>query len=196
MPLIKPTPLVAANRLIDRLLASMLDNVPGASRVCLNGFGDENGLTAIKRLRYKTSNIISRQKRQATLWPPNQPLMEQEAFLPALRAGHCSLIRASDLNAEPARDFLHALDATCALVCPAADLAGDLVGAVFMLWDADDRPPEGEELMALMALGVRVGGQIAAVLDLCDHASAQPAVAFRRMKPPTFPVGTVATARG
>jgi hypothetical protein len=176
MPPTKPTPLVAANRLIDRLLASMLDKMPGASRVCLNSFGDENSLATIKRRRCNSPNIVSTQKRQVVLWSPIQPLSEQEAFLPALRAGDCSLIRASDLKAGPARDFLHALDAACALVCPAADLAGDLVGAVFMLWDGDGRPPEGEELVALMALGVRVGGQIAAVLDLCDHASAQPAL--------------------
>jgi hypothetical protein len=36
----------AANRLIDRLLASILDSVPGASHLCLNGFGEENGRTA------------------------------------------------------------------------------------------------------------------------------------------------------
>jgi hypothetical protein len=55
----------------------------------------------------------------------------------------------------------------------AADLTGELAGSVSLVWDDNDRAPESAELAGLMALGVRVGGQIAAVLDLCHHLSAR-----------------------
>jgi hypothetical protein len=167
----RPTPITAAHRLIDRLLAAMLDSVPGASRVCLNGFGEENGLTAVRRRRHKSAKTVSCKHRLAGLPPPDRSLTDEEMFLPASRAGYCSLLNASDLPAAPARDCLRSPGASSVLVCPAAGLAEKPAGAVLIVWDCNGPPPEEAELIAPMALGVRVGGQIAAVLELCHHAS-------------------------
>jgi hypothetical protein len=145
--------------------------VPGASRVCLNGFGEENGLTAIRRRRSKSANTVACKHRLAGLPPPNQSLTAEEVFWPASRAGYCSLPDASDLPAASARACLRSLGASRVLVSPAANLAGEPVGTVLIIWDGDSRRPEETELIAPMALGVRVGGQIAAVLELCHHAS-------------------------
>jgi hypothetical protein len=74
--------------------------------------------------------------------------------------------RVGELRAVSIRARFEALGATTVLACPAADVQGKMVGAIFILWDSTDPVPEGAELRRLTAAGQHLGGQIAAVLDL------------------------------
>lgn len=157
----------AANKLIDQLLESMLVRAAGASRVHLNVIHNGvTGLTGTGLLRYDVTNSVAGPGRLAGTAVTNQPLSDWSDFLPALLAGQCSSHRITDLHAMSIRARFEALGATGVLVCPAADVQGKTVGAIFILWDGTDAVPEGDDLRRLMAAGQHLGGQIAAVLDL------------------------------
>ncbi|MFL5289870.1 MAG: hypothetical protein ACJ8AW_55155 [Rhodopila sp.] len=96
----------------------------------------------------------------------NQPLSEWSDFLPALISGQCSFHYVADLRAVSLRARFEASGATSLLVCPAADVQGRIVGAIFILWDGADMAPAGSDLRELMAVEQQLGAQIAAVLDL------------------------------
>jgi hypothetical protein len=157
----------AANKLIDQLLQSMLERAPGAARVRLNVIHNGvTGLTGTGLLRYDTTNTVAVPGRLAGPSITNQPLSEWSDFLPTLISGQCSFHRVVELRAIALRARFEAFGATSVLVCPAADIQGRIVGAVFILWDGADMPPIGPELRALMAIEQHLGAQIAAVLDL------------------------------
>ena len=157
----------AANKLIDQLLETMLVRAGGASRVRLNVIHNGvTGLTGTGLLRYDVTNTVAAPGRLAGAAVTNQPLSDWSDFLPALLAGQCLIHRVADLHAISLRARFEALGATGVLVCPAADVQGKIVGAIFILWDGADAVPEGEALGRLMAAGQHLGGQIAAVLDL------------------------------
>ena len=157
----------AANKLIDQLLESMLVRSAGASRVRLNVIHNGvTGLTGTGLLRYDVTNSVAAPGRLAGVAVTNQPLSDWSDFLPALLAGQCVTHRAADLHAVSIRARFEVLGATSVMVCPAADVQGKIVGAIFILWDGTDPVPEGDDLRKLMAAGQHLGGQIAAVLDL------------------------------
>jgi hypothetical protein len=157
----------AANKLIDQLLEAMLVRATGASRVRLNVIHNGvTGLTGTGLLRYDVTNSVAAAGRLAGAGVINQPLSDWTDFLPALLGGQCSMHRVNDLHAVSLRARFEVLGAASVLVCPAADVQGKTVGAIFIVWDNADRVPEGEDLRRLMAAGQHLGGQIAAVLDL------------------------------
>jgi hypothetical protein len=157
----------AANKLIDQLLESMLARATGASRVRLNVIHNGvTGLTGTGLLRYDVTNSVAAPGRLAGAGEVNQPLSDWTDFLPPLLAGQCSLHRIADLRAVPIRARFEAFAATSVMVCPAADVQGKTVGAIFIFWDGNDPVPDGDDLRRLMATGQHLGAQIAAVLDL------------------------------
>lgn len=157
----------AANKLIDQLLETMLARATGASRVRLNVIHNGvSGLTGTGLLRYDATNGVAAPGRFAGATETNQPLSDWSDFLPPLLAGQCSFHRIGELHGVSIRARLQSLGATSVLVCPAADVQGRTVGAIFVIWDGNDTAPEGDDLHRLMAAGQHLGGQIAAVLDL------------------------------
>jgi hypothetical protein len=157
----------AANKLIDQLLATMLERATGASRVRLNVIHNGvTGLTGTGLLRYDMTNAAAAPGRLAGSTITNQPLSEWSDFLPALISGQCSFHYVADLRAVSLRARFEASGATGLLVCPAADVQGRIVGSIFILWDGADMAPAGSDLRELMAVEQQLGAQIAAVLDL------------------------------
>jgi hypothetical protein len=157
----------AASRLIDQLLETMLERAPGASRVRLavihNGV---TGLTGTGLLRYDITNTATAAGRLPGQTAINQPLSEWSDFLPVLLTGQCSFHRVADLRALALRARFESYGSTSVLVCPAADVQGKTVGAVFVSWDAADSLPTGADLRSAMTSELHLGAQIAAVLDL------------------------------
>jgi tellurite resistance protein len=157
----------AANKLIDQLLESMLARAAGASRVRLNVIHNGvTGLTGVGLLRYDVTNSVAAAGRLPGMGVTNQPLSDWSDFLPALLAGQCSLHRIADLHGVSIRARFDSFGATSILVCPAADVQGKTVGAIFIFWDGNDPVPDGADLRGLMTDGQHLGSQIAAVLDL------------------------------
>jgi hypothetical protein len=157
----------AANKLIDQLLGSMLARATGASRVRLNVIHNGvTGLTGTGLLRYDVTNSVAVAGRLSGSAVSNQPLSDWSDFLPALLAGQCSLHRIGDLHTVAIRARFETFGAASVLVCPAADVQGKTVGAIFIFWDGNDPVPDGDDLRRLMAAGQHLGAQIAAVLDL------------------------------
>ena len=86
----------------------------------------------------------------------DQPLSDWSDFLPALLAGQCALHRILAVRtAAPAFGFPSSRPFTV-LVCPVGGPDGQLLGAIFIMWDGDAQPPEQVALRRLMAEGKRV----------------------------------------
>lgn len=157
----------AANKLINQLMESLLARAPGASRIRLSVIHNGvTGLTGTGLLRYDDTNSIAAPGRVAGPEVTNQPLSDWSDFLPTLLSGECSFHRSADLHGISLRARYEAIGVTSLLVCPAADVQGKTVGAVFLLWDGNDSAPTGDAMKALMAAGQHQGAQIAAILDL------------------------------
>jgi len=157
----------AASRLIDQLLETMLERAAGSSRVRLNVIHNGvTGLTGTGLLRYDVTNTATAPGRLAGPAVVNQPLSDWSDFLPSLIAGQCSFHRVAELHALALRARFESFGAANLLACPAGDVQGKTVGAVFVLWDGNDPVPAGAELKALTVSGQHIGAQIAAVLDL------------------------------
>jgi hypothetical protein len=157
----------AANRLITPLLETMMARAPRAARVRLSVIHNGvTGVTGTGLLRYDDTNSVAAPGRVAGGSVTNQPLSDWSDFLPSLLAGQCSFHRAIDLHGLALRARYEAFGVTSMLVCPAADVQGKTVGAMFVLWDGTDAVPDGDELKDLMVAGQHMGAQVAAVLDL------------------------------
>lgn len=156
-----------ANRVIDGLLTTLIDHAPAAARARLdiihNGV---TGVTGIGLLRYDITNSIAGPGHTPTPLALNRPLAEWSHLLPGLLAGQCGTYAAGDLLGTAFRQRLEPMNTGTFLVCPAADMQGRLLGAVFVFWDAGAPVPEDQALRQLMALGKEAGTQIATVLDL------------------------------
>ena len=147
----------AAHRLIKQLLKAILEASGSASRVCFGVIGEvEPRQQAV--IEWIASSRSHQKPREG-----GQPIADWDAFLPALSEGLCAMLpRPNALT----RVCFQAFSATSMLVCPATDEHGRLAGALFILWDRNEAPPQAEPLGRLMAAGKRVGGQIAAVQAL------------------------------
>lgn len=157
----------AANKLINQMMETILARAGGASRVWLSVIHNGvTGLTGTGLLRYDDTNGVAVPGRVAALAVTNQPLSDWSDFLPTLLAGQCSYHRSAELQGLSLRARLESIGVTGLLACPVADVQGKTVGALFVLWDGSDQPPNGEELKELTGAVQHQGGQIAAVLDL------------------------------
>jgi hypothetical protein len=169
MPQTEPRQLIAASRLIDWLMKTVLDLSPGAARLRLTRIRD-----GAEWPSYDVINSVAARGRWIGAMLQNQPLSDWRDFLPALLAGQCALHRIVEVrSAAPAFGFPSARPSK-ALVCPVAGSDGRLLGAIFIVWDGDIRPPGRVALRHLMAAGERLATQIAAVLDLCGELSRPP----------------------
>jgi hypothetical protein len=152
--------------LIDQHLQTLLLRAD-ASRVRLavihNGV---TGLTGTGLLRYDFTNSVAAPGRSPGGSEQNEPLSNWAEFLPVLLTGQCVMARVAELHSSALRAGFEAFGATSVMVCPAADVQGKSVGALFTFWDSSDQPPDGKVLSDLMESGRHVGAQIAAVLDL------------------------------
>jgi hypothetical protein len=163
----------AANRLIRHLLVSLLHQASCAALVCLNVFDTDDKQWELDRPYYRVTNSSRFGRRQDSLARQMPSVLNWEALLPSLRAGRCPVLRVADLRAGPVPDRLSRTAASRTLVCPAADPLGDLVGAVFIAFEGRNGAPRGAELRHLSNAAARVGGQIAAVLDLAGRVRAR-----------------------
>jgi hypothetical protein len=159
--------LAEANRVIDRLLESLLDKTRNVARVRLdvvhNGV---TGVTGLGLLRYDTTNAIAGAGHAPGPLVQNRPLTEWGGFLRDMLEGHCQLYVPDELRSSALRGRLETLNVGTILVCPVIDVQERLLGGVFMLWDTGTRTPEGPDLEALMTKAQLVGRQVASVLDL------------------------------
>jgi hypothetical protein len=157
---------VAANKLINQILESIMLRAPGAPRASLSVIHNGvTGMTGVGLLRYDDANSVAAAGRLAATVVSNQPLSDWSDFLPDLLAGDCTFRRTA--NCEACRCArLESYGVTSLLVCPAADVQGRTVGAIFFIWDAHDQSPDASQIQALLEAGQHQGSQIAAVLDL------------------------------
>jgi hypothetical protein len=166
MPQTEPRQAIAACRLIERLMKTVLDLSPGAARLRLARI--RNGT---EWPSYDVTNSIAARGRWIGAMQQDQPLSDWRDFLPALLAGQCALHRIVEVrSAVPAFGFPSAAPSRV-LVCPVAGTDGQLLGAIFIVWDGHGQPPERVALRGLMAAAKRLATQIAAVLDLCGELS-------------------------
>lgn len=158
---------VSANKLINQVLENILIHAPGASRASLgvihNGV---TGMTGTGLLRYDDTNSVAAQGRIAGTIVSNQPLSDWSDFLPSLLAGQCGFYRTADMKGAAIRARLESYGVTNVMVCPAADVQGKVVGAIFIMWDANDPLPNDVQVKDLILAGQHSGAQIAALLDL------------------------------
>jgi hypothetical protein len=157
---------IAANRLIRRLLAALLDQAPYAALVCLNVIDADDKQWELDRRYFRVTNGVGLRKRQDALVRRMPPVPNWESLLPLLRDGRCPLLRVADLQTGPMPQRLPPTATSDVLVCPVADLRGDLMGAILIVLDRRHGSPRGAKLKHLAAAGARAGGQIAAVLAL------------------------------
>jgi hypothetical protein len=158
---------VAANKLINQILESIMLRAPGASRASLSVIHNGvTGMTGVGLLRYDDTNGVAAPGRLAATVVTNQPLSDWSDFLPDLLAGDCTFRRTSELRGLSLRARLESYGVTSLLVCPAADVQGKTVGAIFVMWDAHDQLPDASQIQTLLEAGQHLGSQIAAVLDL------------------------------
>jgi hypothetical protein len=155
------------DHLIDQLLASLLDQIPNASRVRLDVFHNGvTGVTGTALLRYDVTNAVAARGRAAGTMVTNQQLSDFNEFLPALLAGKCQTSSVESTANIALRARLEALGVSAFMVCPVTDVLGRLLGTVVVQWDARDAPPQGELLGTLMERARSIGVQIASALDL------------------------------
>ncbi|HET6607723.1 MAG TPA: hypothetical protein VFG62_13680 [Rhodopila sp.] len=158
---------VAANKLINQILESIMLRAPGASRASLSVIHDGvTGMTGVDLLRYDDTNSVAAAGRLAATVVTNQPLSDWSDFLPDLLAGDCTFRRTGELRGLSLRARLESYGVTSLLVCPAADVQGKTVGAIFVMWDAHDQLPDASQIQGFLETGHHLGSQIAAVLDL------------------------------
>jgi len=166
---------VAANKLINQLLETVMVHAPGASRVSLGVI--HNGVTGINGaglLRYDDTNSVAAQGRLGIPVVTNQPLSDWGDVLPALMAGECAFHPTRDLQGTSLRTRFESYGVAKLLVCPASDVQGKMVGAIFVMWDAVDPPSATLDIKALMQTAKHQGAQIATALDLRGPASIIP----------------------
>lgn len=156
-----------SSKLIDQLLTALLEHAAGSARVRLgiihNGV---TGLTGTSILRYDIINAVAPPGRAAGELVVNMPLSTWSEFLPSLLAGKCQVLIATEVRNFALRERMAKLGATSNLTCPVTDIEGKLLGAIFVDWDMADQPAEGDRLATLTDFDLRIGGQIAAVLNL------------------------------
>ena len=158
---------VVADKLIDQLLEFLLQQSTKAARARLEVI--HNGVTGLNGaglLRYDVTNSVAAAGRSIGTLVTNRPLAEWSDILPPLLGGQCIVKRTEALRSPAVRGRFEEMATDTILVCPAVDVQGKLLGAVFVLWDVGDEPPNGHELKNLTAMGERVAAQIAAVLNL------------------------------
>ena len=166
MSQIEPRQVAAANRLIERLMKTVLELAPGAARLRLTRIRDSATWPS-----YDVTNSVALRGRWIGAMHRNQPLSDWRDFLPALLAGQCALHQVVQVrSAAPAFGFPSARPSRV-LVCPVTGADGQLLGAIFFGWDCDAQPPAGAALHALIAAANGLAMRIAAVLDLCAELS-------------------------
>jgi hypothetical protein len=156
-----------SDRLIDQLLRTLLAVAPTAGRVRLdvvhNGV---TGVTGTALLRYDITNSVAAPGHSSGQMVTNQPLSDWNEVLPTLLAGKCQIGVVTEASSTALRVRLEAMGAGAFLACPVIDVQGRVLGAVFVLWDAHDEPPNGNALQTVMDRALNVGVQIASALDL------------------------------
>ena len=174
----------AARRLIEELMRTLLSQSPGAVRIRLavvrdglvpagSFYAGMTGHTATESLRYEVIANVAAQGRRTGRTGRDRPLSDWSHFLPSLLAGQCAMRQfAGDAETMPPFGCPTSRVANV-LICPAANPAGLLSGAVFIMWDRNDQPPRGAALRELQVGGLRVACQIAAVLHLCAQTSGE-----------------------
>jgi hypothetical protein len=162
----KPNARVAANRLIEQLMKTLLGQSPGITRVRLAVI---HGGLAGDAPHYDVTNSVAARSRSIGPLTRDCPLSDWNDFLPALLAGLCALHRVPAAGTPAPSSGPVSSCATSVLVCPATGPAGDLMGAVIVMWDGNDQPPEPLALRRLMDAGKHMATQVAAVLDLCSQ---------------------------
>jgi hypothetical protein len=163
----KPNTTVAANRLIEQLMKTFLGQSPGITRVRLAVI--RGGLAGPMLPRYDVTNSVAARSRATGPLVRDRPVSDWNDFLPSLLAGLCTLHRVPAADTPALSTGLASSCAASVLVCPATGPAGDLMGAMIVMWDGNDQPPEPLALRRLMDAGKHVATQIAAVLDLCGQ---------------------------
>ena len=159
--------LADSNKIIDRLLESLLEHAPNAARTRLdvvhNGL---TGVTGVGLLRYDATNSVAGAGHAAGSLVQNRPLTEWGDFLHDLLSGECRTEAAGELRSDAIRTRFETLNVGTIAVCPVADFQGRLLGAIFIFGDVGTRMPNDQDMDALFVLGKLVGRQIATVLDL------------------------------
>jgi len=158
----EPRQTEAANRLIDLLLRSLLGPLSAAAQVRF-AIIEHNGTA--EATCYTVTNSAAMRGRWIGVSPRNQPLSHWRDCEPALLAGHCVVHQPATGLTDPLFGFL-ASRVSSVLVCPVTSAAGNLMGGIFVVWDANDRMPEADALRNLMAASQRVAAQIAAIHHL------------------------------
>ena len=161
-----------SNKVIDRLLESLIDQTPTVARARLdiihNGM---TGVTGMGLLRYDVTNSVAGPGHASGPLVQNRPLAEWAEFLPELLAGRCRLYTMDELRNLQFKTRLDALNVGTFLICPVTDQHSRLLGAIILFWDGGTRVPDGVELDHLMAVSRQAGLQIATVLDLREPGS-------------------------
>jgi hypothetical protein len=173
MPQTVTNPKIAANNLIESLLASLLDTAPGASLASLNLIEIGGSRMSVSRPRLGAAKIIGSRQHPSNMISENQAPLDWELFLPALHAGRSLLVRVADLGASPMRECLRSIDVSKFLLFPVVGSHAGVLGAVSTMWTTSNRAPTRTGLSSLIARGSRAAGQIAVVMDLCEWMSAR-----------------------
>jgi len=155
------------DRLIDRLLQTLLEQAPNASRVRLDVFHNGVlGVTGTALLRYDVTNGVAARGHSVGNLVVNRQLSDLSGLLPTLLAGKCQV---GVVAQEPNVDFrsrLEELGAVSFMACPVVDVLDRLLGTVLVQWDANDGRPQGDAMQALMDHAKYITAQIASALDL------------------------------
>lgn len=158
----------SADRLIETLLARLLDLASAASFACFNLAEPACGHAIVP---VPPSSVGGACKATAMACSIGS-LLEWRTLMPSLRDGQCRIVRAGRPRPAPTRRRLWWAGATGILLCPVSGPADELTGVVMIVWHGDAEAPVGEPLADLMQAGKHAGRRIGAVLDLCGQLQA------------------------
>lgn len=159
--------LAASDKMIRRVMQSLLEEAPNASRVRLAVIHDGFvGVSGMGMLRFDVTHAVAAPGRDIGPLVQNQPLSNWGDYVNTLLGGQCTFLSASQLQNAAARVQMSELNIRVVLACPVVDPLLRILGATFISWDGRDEIPDSVQMQKLMNEAKDAGRQLALALDL------------------------------
>lgn len=152
--------------MIRQHLESLLVKFPGIARLRVAAI--HNGTVGVGDAHVWKYDVIQAVAAIGRIPGPlaqNDPLSGWAHFLPDLLAGKCAFYPTSSIGRTSGRERLEQLGVRQVLTCPIRLPSGELLGAMFTLFDRDEDVPKGDEF-------IRISTEAAAVAQGLSYALA------------------------
>lgn len=137
--------IVSSNAAIQRVLSGIVESddpaPPARARVAIIHNGVV-GVTGIGMLRFDIHSSFSGPGRKEGEAQQNLPLSQWNDYMPTLLQKKCVFQRLSDITIAAAKARMESMGISSFIACPMIDTKSQILGALFVSWDAGDRMPE------------------------------------------------------